>query len=97
MKTAKVWVLDVRVLWEHSAAWIAFETFVAEQLNVVGQRPFEFDVAGSRVAVTVHASVAANVVKREKRIVVMAEKAVVVLKLGMNVACRYGELDLLLL
>ena len=38
------------------------------QLRVVGQRFLELEVAGSRVAVTVHASVAARVVKRAKRI-----------------------------
>lgn len=28
-KTAKVWVPETRVLWEHSAAWIAVETLDA--------------------------------------------------------------------
>ena len=28
-KTAKVWVPETRVLWEHSAAWIALETLDA--------------------------------------------------------------------
>ena len=30
MKTAKVWVEEVRVLWEHSAAWMALETLAGE-------------------------------------------------------------------
>ena len=51
----------MRVLWLHSAAWIAFETLVALQLKVVGQRPLELEVAGSRVAVT---SVAVSAVRR---------------------------------
>lgn len=74
MKTAKVCVDEVRVLWLHSAAWMASETvsgslrkgvlltacYIAEdciiewrayQLNVVGHLPFEFDNAGSSVAV----------------------------------------------
>jgi len=28
-KTANVWVVDVRVLWEHSAAWIAVDVLDA--------------------------------------------------------------------
>ena len=38
------------------------------QFRVVGQRPLELEVAGSRVAVTVHASVAVRAVMRVKRI-----------------------------
>lgn len=55
MKTAKVWVVDVRVLWLHSAAWIAGLIFVAEQANFAGLTPFVFEVAGSRVADAVRA------------------------------------------
>lgn len=54
-KTAKVWVLDVLVLWLHSAAWIALLTFVAEQASFAGFAPLVFEVAGSRVADAVSA------------------------------------------
>lgn len=53
VKTAKVWVVLVRVLWLHSAAWMAVLVFAAEQFKVPGHFPLVFDVAGSRVAVTV--------------------------------------------
>lgn len=38
---------------------MASETAAAEQLKVVGQRPLELEVAGSRVAKAPHASVMA--------------------------------------
>ena len=42
--------MDVRVLWLHSAAWMALDVFAAEQLSVPGHLPLVLDVAGSRVA-----------------------------------------------
>lgn len=41
------------MLWEHSAAWMAVETFAAEQLTLPGHLPLVFELAGSRVAVAV--------------------------------------------
>lgn len=62
-KTAKVWVLPVRVLWLHSAAWIALLTFVAAQPSSEGMEPFVFEVAGRRVAEVVRA-----IVRRVRRV-----------------------------
>jgi hypothetical protein len=48
---AKVWVVEVRVLWLHSAAWMALLLAEGEQPGVVGKEPLLLEVAGWRVAV----------------------------------------------
>jgi hypothetical protein len=48
---AKVWVSWVRVLWLHSAAWMALLVAEREQPGLLGYDPLEFELAGRRVAV----------------------------------------------
>jgi hypothetical protein len=48
---AKVWVVEVRVLWLHSAAWMALLLAEGEQPGVEGKEPLLLEVAGWRVAV----------------------------------------------
>lgn len=52
VKTANVCVSDVRVLCEHSAAWMSVEALAALQPRYVGQAPLVLDEHGSRVART---------------------------------------------
>lgn len=72
MKTAKVCVVEVRVLWLHSAAWIALLVFAALQAGEAGREPFVFEVAGLRVAVArVVARARMRAAEREDFIVVV--------------------------
>lgn len=51
LETANVWEPEVRVLWLHSAAWIAVLVLAGEQAGLAGREALVLEVAGLRVAV----------------------------------------------
>lgn len=69
VQTAKVWLLETRVLWEHSAAWMSSDDSSGEQDGRLGTMFLVLDVHGSRVAETTVAA-ARRVAKVVKRILI---------------------------